>query len=156
MITVTKTYRAEIAHRLMNYTGKCAHLHGHSYRFEVTVRSAEPDGALNQRLAEGDGMLLDFKFVKRAIEKVIEPYDHSLVLYRDDPLVSEVYGGSPGIRFSADNQEARLHVWAVNPTAENMAHIFARNINNLLPTHFKVTHLRVWETATSHADWRER
>ncbi|MDE7148907.1 MAG: 6-carboxytetrahydropterin synthase, partial [Bacteroidales bacterium] len=36
-LSVTKIFRFEMAHALPDYDGPCAHLHGHSYRLEVTL-----------------------------------------------------------------------------------------------------------------------
>lgn len=139
---MTKTYRAEIAHRLMDYDGKCAHLHGHSYLFELTATANE----LDER-----GMVVDFKDLKRAMVKVLEPYDHATVLRHDDPLLAH-----ESIFLSTNNESARLHIWAENPTAEVMAREFAVEIQLHLPTDITVHNFRVWETATSHADWRRQ
>lgn len=144
-ITVTKHYRAEIGHRLMDYEGKCAHLHGHSYLFEVTATAPELDDR---------DMVVDFKDLKTAMKAVLEPYDHALVLRADDPLL-EVLGGDHSVYRSARGESARLFLWDKNPTAEAMAGRFARLIQNELPGDITVVHVRVWETATSHADWRK-
>lgn len=142
MISITKEYRAEIGHRLMDYDGKCAHLHGHSYLFEVTATADNLDDK---------GMICDFSDLKKAIVTILEPYDHALILREDDPLARsiDVFDG-----FRATNGDsARLHIWAMNPTAEVMAARFFVLIQELLPTYITITHVRVWETATSHADW---
>jgi len=139
MISVTKQYRAEIGHRLMNYDGKCAHLHGHSYLFEVTVEALDLDDR---------GMVVDFSDLKKAMRIVLEPYDHALVL-RDDDHLARMF---EDLR-ATNGESARLHLWANNPTAENMASRFGSLIDNMLPRGVRLTHIRVWETATSHADW---
>ena len=33
----------DAAHRILGHSGKCAYLHGHTYRLEVTVSAAELD-----------------------------------------------------------------------------------------------------------------
>src|SRR5260370_40846854 len=38
MALITKIFRFEAAHNLPGHRGKCAHLHGHSYRLEATLR----------------------------------------------------------------------------------------------------------------------
>lgn len=147
MNTITKQYRAEIAHRLINYEGKCAHLHGHSYLFELTVTAPDLDDR---------GMLVDFKDVKAAMKHVLEPYDHALVLHRNDPLIQLLDDVGTNIFVAArgtNNESARLHLWEVNPTAEWMAITFAAEIQDALPREIRVVRLRVWETATSFAEW---
>ena len=39
-VYITKRFTFEACHHLPNYNGKCANVHGHSYKLEVTV-SAE-------------------------------------------------------------------------------------------------------------------
>jgi 6-pyruvoyltetrahydropterin/6-carboxytetrahydropterin synthase len=39
-VRIRKRFRFESSHVLPHHTGKCARLHGHSYRLEVTVRGA--------------------------------------------------------------------------------------------------------------------
>ncbi len=55
------------AHRLRNYVGKCANLHGHNYRVEIYARGAALDHA---------GMLLDFADLKAATSKLVDYLDH--------------------------------------------------------------------------------
>ena len=147
MYTVTKQYRAEIAHRLINYEGKCAHLHGHSYLFEATATALDLDDR---------GMIVDFKDLKHAMKEVLEPYDHACVLHIDDPMCTGLlsYGSSVYHALKATNGESgRLHLWAMNPTAEAMAKAFADEINTILAPTTWLTKFVVWETATSHATW---
>ena len=56
------------AHRLVDYQGKCASLHGHNWTVEVFVRG-EP-------LSEA-GMLVDFRQLKEALKETLEILDHS-------------------------------------------------------------------------------
>ena len=48
-LTVRRHFSA--AHHLRDYDGKCAHLHGHNYKIEITVTGDELDDC---------GMLMDF------------------------------------------------------------------------------------------------
>jgi 6-pyruvoyltetrahydropterin/6-carboxytetrahydropterin synthase len=65
--SVTRTFRFEAAHQLPWHEGKCRHLHGHSYRLEVTV-----SGPLGP-----NGIVLDFADLQAAVNReVIDRYDH--------------------------------------------------------------------------------
>lgn len=55
------------AHSLRDYPGKCARLHGHNYKVEVTMEGRELDPA---------GLLIDFVEVKRGLKAVLERIDH--------------------------------------------------------------------------------
>lgn len=142
---VTKQYRTETGHRLTNYDGKCSHLHGHSYLWEVT---AEAHGLEN-------GMVLDFKDLKSAMKTVLEPLDHCLVLHEEDPLV-ENFGAGDDLKQllqATNGKEPRLWLTPFNPTAENFAMWAAAEITKLLPVHISIARIQVWETATSFATW---
>lgn len=69
---ITKTYRFEASHVLPHHNGKCANLHGHSYRLDVSV-----EGPL---LAGGPqaGMVMDFAELSRAVKQhVVDRLDHT-------------------------------------------------------------------------------
>ena len=65
-VSVQQTFAA--AHFLRGYQGKCANLHGHNYRVEVTVEGEK----LNHI-----GLLTDFVEVKRAMKGLIDRLDHT-------------------------------------------------------------------------------
>ena len=70
---VTKIFHFESAHHLPGHRGKCAHLHGHSYRLEVTIR-----GPIKDAPGESDhAMVMDFDDLSRTVKNsVIERLDH--------------------------------------------------------------------------------
>ena len=58
------------AHFLADYHGKCESLHGHTYRFQVTLKG-EPDH---------ESMVMDFVRLKELVERlVVDRLDHSLL-----------------------------------------------------------------------------
>ena len=63
------TVRAEFeaAHKIENYPGKCARLHGHNWIVEAIVKGSE----LNEL-----GILVDFKILKTELKKVLDELDH--------------------------------------------------------------------------------
>jgi 6-pyruvoyltetrahydropterin/6-carboxytetrahydropterin synthase len=65
---VTKTFGFEAAHKLENYNGKCANLHGHSYSLHVSVKGN----------VDSNGFVMDFCDLKAIVDKkVISKLDHS-------------------------------------------------------------------------------
>lgn len=70
---LTKSFQFEAAHSLPGHQGKCARLHGHSYRFEVSVRGlikAAPE-------ASDDGMVMDFGELSICVqEAILKRLDH--------------------------------------------------------------------------------
>lgn len=70
---VTKIFHFESAHHLPGHRGKCAYLHGHSYRLEVTIRGPIKEGPGES----DDGMVMDFSDLSHIVRfSVIERLDH--------------------------------------------------------------------------------
>jgi len=67
MFEIYINQKFEAAHFLPGYKGKCANLHGHTWRFELTIRSEFIT----------DGMVMDFIEVKEALNEVLP--DHTLL-----------------------------------------------------------------------------
>jgi 6-pyruvoyltetrahydropterin/6-carboxytetrahydropterin synthase len=67
MYSITKEFTFDSAHYLRNYAGKCANMHGHTYRVIVTIEGDRLDPL---------GMLVDFSTVKGL---VTHPFDHLLL-----------------------------------------------------------------------------
>lgn len=64
-IEIRRTFAA--AHQLKGYDGDCRNLHGHNYSVVVTVHANELNDV---------GIALDFKKLKKALDEIIEAYDH--------------------------------------------------------------------------------
>lgn len=65
---LTKKFKFEAAHNILNYEGDCKKLHGHSYALEITVK-----GEVSK-----DGFVIDFKEIDEIVkEKVLKVLDHS-------------------------------------------------------------------------------
>jgi 6-pyruvoyltetrahydropterin/6-carboxytetrahydropterin synthase len=57
----------DAAHRLPDYDGKCARVHGHTYDVEVVLEGPVDDES---------GFLMDFYNLKRILKSVLEELDH--------------------------------------------------------------------------------
>jgi 6-pyruvoyltetrahydropterin/6-carboxytetrahydropterin synthase len=68
-VELVKEYRFEAAHRLPRVPAghKCARLHGHSFRFEVTVRGA---------VDEASGWYIDYAALDEAVAPLLARLDH--------------------------------------------------------------------------------
>ena len=133
MLTVTKQFRAEISHRLQNHPGACKNLHGHSYLFEITAAGFELS----------NGMIIDFKDLKQAIEKFIGRWDHAVLLEETDPLSTLL------------DPFVKIYTCSSPPTAEWMAEKIGHELNKILPIGIRIVKVQVWETTTSYATWEE-
>jgi 6-pyruvoyltetrahydropterin/6-carboxytetrahydropterin synthase len=124
MYRVTREIAFCYGHRLLNYDGKCRHLHGHNGRAVITLEGPGLDSR---------GMLVDFEEIKRQVQHWIdENLDHSMLLCREDPLL-------PMLRERGE----RVYVMEENPTAENIARlIYERAREAGLP----VVEVVLWET----------
>lgn len=132
MFKITRRIAFCYGHRLLDYEGKCRHLHGHNARVDVTVQREE---------LSADGMVMDFSEVRRLLETWIDAeLDHRMILCVRDPLVEVLRShGEP------------LVIMDVNPTAENIAKMIYDEAHKLgLP----VISVRVWETSKCDAEYR--
>lgn len=60
----------DAAHKLVGYEGKCAELHGHTWKVEVFV--------VGQKLND-IGVLVDFNMLEERLNKIIERLDHKFL-----------------------------------------------------------------------------
>ncbi len=70
MYQLTKSVQFDAAHQLRGYPGKCANLHGHTYKLEVCIAGEKVDEL---------GMLYDFFDMKKLMQGVIEQLDHQFI-----------------------------------------------------------------------------
>jgi 6-pyruvoyltetrahydropterin/6-carboxytetrahydropterin synthase len=134
MLTITKIFHFEAAHRITDYRGACRHLHGHSYKLEVSISVDE--------MGEGD-MLMDFKDLKELVnESVIRPWDHALLLKDNE-----------GNHADFDQLVGKIYWMKTEPTAERMVLWIANKLAKGLPAPVQLTGLKLYETAGSLAEW---
>ena len=132
MFTISRQFTFCYGHRLLNHTGKCAHLHGHNGTVKITLRNSQ----LNPQ-----GMVADFIDVKNSIGKWIEQtLDHRLILNEADPLAAMLREhGEPMVLLSGE------------PTAENLAKLIYEKAEKFgLP----VSAVLFWETEKCAAEYR--
>lgn len=130
---VTKSIDFCYGHRLLEYDGKCKHLHGHNGLIEVDIEADSLDSL---------GMVMDFTAVRDIVKGwVDENLDHKMLLRRDDPvapILEEL--GEP------------IYLLDDNPTAENIAkHIYLQARSQGL----NMSEIRLWESPSSYATYRE-
>lgn len=132
MYRVTREIHFCYGHRLLNYDGKCRHLHGHNGRALITLETAQLD-----RL----GMVVDFTRIKQVVNTWIDAtLDHKMLLHRDDPVLSYLR-----------EQGEPVYVMDVNPTAENIARLI---FEYTAAQGFPVVEVQLWETENCFATYR--
>ncbi|MBW1704447.1 MAG: 6-carboxytetrahydropterin synthase QueD [Deltaproteobacteria bacterium] len=110
------------AHQLREYEGKCENLHGHNWKVEVYV---------NGNKLGKNGLLIDFKLIKNATEKVLDELDHAFLNELD--------------AFKT-----------INPSSENIArHIFTALSREVNTEDIKVSRVTTWESDSACASYTE-
>lgn len=140
MFKVSREFRFESAHRIVGHSGKCKHLHGHSYRAVVVVESSDVDKM---------GMVVDFGKIKELVGRWIDDsWDHNTILQKDDKLGSLIIQDplSRKLPYFCEN----------NPTAENLAReLFDVAFDMLYDAigNINVISVTIWETENSSATY---
>lgn len=130
-----------MAHSLHNYDGLCKHIHGHSYKLDVTLLG-EPK---NQPDAVKDGMVIDFGDLKKIVKKkVVDKLDHAY-------MVPSRYSTERIERLKKTTE--RLIVVDFQPTAENILVYIAEILQQHLPSNVELFRIRLSETASAYAEW---
>lgn len=110
------------AHQLKDLAGPCERLHGHNWKIEVCVKGEK---------LQDNGLLLDFKLIKGATEKVLQELDHRF-LNELPPF-----------------QDA-------SPSSENIAsHVFHSLARQLSHPGVKVSSVTAWESDSACATYSE-
>ena len=129
---VTRQIEFCYGHRLLDYEGKCRHLHGHNGRAVIALEGERLDGR---------GMLVDFGDIKRTVQRWVDDnLDHNMLLRHDDPILPFLQA-----------QGERVFVMDANPTAENIAKLIYDHVASL---NFPVVEVTLWETEDSYAVYR--
>ncbi|MGB4521043.1 MAG: 6-carboxytetrahydropterin synthase QueD [Candidatus Omnitrophota bacterium] len=122
------------AHNLRGYKGRCEKLHGHNWKVQVTLTKQNLDKV---------GMVLDFTYLKRELNKILEKLDHkylnNIVYFKK---VHPVRSGAP--RRGTSN--------GVNPTSECIAKYIYDILKTKIPS---LTCVKVWESENCSAAYYE-
>ena len=141
IIRVTKEFPFEMSHVLWNYDGPCRNVHGHSYRLFVTISGFTADNPDNPK----NGMVIDFNDLKNIVKNnIVNIFDHTVVLSKKmdkdkTELFKKMFGNTV--------------VVAYQPTCENLVADFAERLAPYLPSEVKLHSLKLYETASSFAEW---
>ena len=131
--SVTKTISFCYGHRLMGHKGKCRHLHGHNGLVEIEVEAEELDEL---------GVVMDFSDIRDVVKGWIDSnLDHRMILHRNDEAV-------PALR----TLEEPMYLIDENPTAENISKLIYGKARDM---GIDVKEVRLWETPSSYAAYRE-
>ena len=145
---ICKTIDIENGHMLSKHPDKCQFPHGHTRKVEFVLEANDLDQ--NQ-------MVCDFKIIKDAIGDWLDSFDHALCMNTADPAYHDFKSRYGDRVIGFDHQD---------PTTELMAKTFFDHTSLALLAYAQNQHaryplqptarlvsVRVWETATSWAEY---
>ena len=164
-VSITKEMEICAAHWLPFHHGKCQHLHGHNYKFVVTVV-----GVVNP----ATNFLIDFGDLKSAMAMTIGKWDHALLVHYDHLQVRNLHAVLFLNEISEQNLDmvkpdekgvaladvlglsdvSRIIPLGMVTTAENLSKIAAEAILERMPHNVHQVQVVCWETSTSCAESR--
>ena len=135
MYQIRIEFTFDSGHRLLDYNGKCAYPHGHTYRTEVFIESQ----SLNDL-----GLVYDFTDLKDKIRTwVDENWDHAFLVNSQDSELIAGLGGASLVRLYEFQDE--------NPSCEVMSRVLYEKtveLCNLVPAK-----VRLWESVNQYAEF---
>jgi len=138
MYYIKKTFKLPIAHRLMKNEDRCFHLHGHTFRIDVEVKSEKLDS---------NDMVIDFSCLKEIVNVDLDRFDHGLMINKED--------------FENVNKMSdRIIIFDSDPTAEVLSKYLFEVIRKELSIwegceHVTLVSVTVFENEDSSATYRE-
>lgn len=129
----------DAAHFLKSYNGKCKNIHGHRWRVIIRTKadSLQEDN-------EYDGMITDFKDIKRDLNSIVDRFDHTLI-YEEGSL-------SKKLEELLIEEGFELNKVNFRPTAENFSRYFFETMKGL---GYNITETTVYETVANYASYSE-
>lgn len=136
MYYLSRMFEFEAAHRLSKHRGKCHNIHGHNWKVEVVVASM----SLNN-----DDMVIDFGDLRKIVNRIMDHYDHKLLLNAADE-----YTGTMGSHFPV------IFITHGDPTSELLAkHIYKNLAQEINAPDMRVHSITVWENDKSKVTYTE-
>lgn len=133
MYSLRKTFDVSMGHRLSKHEGKCKNIHGHNIKIMVQVCSE----TLND-----NGMVIDFSEFKKAVETIIDYWDHTYFQNKSD-------------FYQIPEELFKVIKLPEEPTAENLCKYLYSNLRSRLPKNINVSFVRIWENDSSMAQYDE-
>jgi 6-pyruvoyltetrahydropterin/6-carboxytetrahydropterin synthase len=143
-IVITREHEICAGHRVYGHEGACRNLHGHQYKFELTVTADTLDSI---------GRVIDFSVIKTLLcEWLDKNWDHKMLLWNKDTLYMSLRA-SESFVFCHDSSS--VIGLPCNPTVENLAKYFVEDIapGLLLNTGVTLVQVKLWETSKCSATY---
>lgn len=100
------------SHNLRDYKGECENLHGHNWKVQIVLESEK---------VNSQGIVIDFKDVKKITKELIGNFDHKYLNELND--------------FTKNN-----------PTTENISKLLFYELKDKLPEEISVKKVTTWES----------
>jgi len=134
-VSVCKIFTFDSAHQLIGHKGKCANLHGHTYKLEVVLKGTL---VTDDQLSD-EGFLIDFSDVKKVVKKlVVDQLDHSFMAMGNEPVWETL-----------NKTGSKVSLLGFRTTVENLSSYICHTLKKAeLPVHS----IKLWETPNSWAE----
>lgn len=147
---VCKTFEIESGHLLSKHPDRCQFPHGHNRRVELIFASDTLDD---------HDMVVDFKWIKLAVEDYLDQYDHALCVNASDPIrplleqtsrrVVVFEEGDP----TTERLAERIFHHVTRQIAEKLTLTTPQGVSYRLTQTIRLERARVWETSSSWAEY---
>ena len=138
MYQIRIEFTFDSGHRLLNYDGKCAYPHGHTYRAEIFLESNK----LNSL-----GLVYDFTDLKERIKTWTDDnWDHAFLVNSQDQELIEGLNSTELVRLYKFQDE--------NPSCEVMSRKLYETTTELCGV--APSKVRLWESANQFAEYHGR
>lgn len=145
---ITKEVTFDMAHMLTGHEGLCKNVHGHTYKLEVVLKSPNVISEPGEDIRPDEGMLLDFKELKKVLsEHITDKYDHSFVYWnesKEECRIANLLG----------SMNKKVVGLPFRTTAENMSKDMFEKLEPVIKAlqgNCVLHEIKLWETPTSCA-----
>ena len=133
---------------LFKHPDKCRFPHGHTRKVEFVLEAEDLDG---------NEMVCDFKIVKEVIEDYLDGLDHAMCMNTADPAFAEMQAryGDRIIGFENQDPTTELMARKIFEVFSGRLSEYAKRVEVRYPLRsgVRVVSVKVWETATSWAEY---
>ncbi len=139
MYKLTTCAEFDSAHFLKDYNGKCARLHGHRWKVEITV-----GGEKLEKEGSSRGMIVDFSKLRQDLKKEAKRLDHNLIIEKGSLKETTIK--------AMEDEGFTIVEMPLRPTAENLAKHF---YDYMTSRGYLVIESKVYETPNNIAAYSE-
>lgn len=132
MLSITKTFSFNAAHRLQNYQWLCSNVHGHNFVVSLTLQGD----------IQPTGMVFDFKDMKPIQERIDTHRDHAFLYEKTDPIGTYL-----------TDQWLKTYLFDWPPTTENICLELIKQLENQLDRAQMIYRINIQETAKCSGSW---